>query len=61
MLFNLNRRTREVVGSFLASLGSPPAPGAVVCQLLTRLISRSDLPRIGTVSTLIVTKQTTIT
>jgi len=66
MLLNLgifkSRKDREGITSFIASLGngSPPSPGAVICQLVTRLITHLNTPAART-ATITVTKQTTIT
>ena len=64
MLFNLitKNKRRETAASFLGLLGSgtPPSPGAVFCQLVTRLITHLNTPAART-ATITVTKQTTIT
>lgn len=68
MLLNLSffkgKRDREGSTAFLASLGSssPPSPGAVICQLVTRLITHLNDPQRGSgIATITVSKQTTIT
>lgn len=61
MLFNLNRKYKEVAGSFLSLFGSGfPSPGAVFCGLLTNLTTFLFDPLNYSVS-INVSKQTTIT
>jgi len=62
MLFNLKRRYRESIASFIGLIGTSgvPVPGTAFCGLLTTLKIFLDTPESKT-ATITVTKTTSIT